>query len=75
MEENGKLIGKIQLSQIFNVFNPKLIVHFGAVLLGVALLIIGVFKLPAILLSMLFGIIGIYIIASRSPKEIEIYAQ
>jgi len=73
MEENGKLIGKIKLSQIFNVFNSKLTVHFGAVLLGVALLIIGVFKLPAILLSILFGIIGTYIVAVQSPKEIEIY--
>ncbi len=63
MEENGKLIGKIKLSQIFNVFNSKLTVHFGVVLLGVALLIIGVFKLPAILLSILFGIIGTYVVA------------
>ena len=73
MEENGKIIGTIKLRQIFNVFNPKLTVHFGAVLLGVSLLIIGVFKLPAILLSILLGILGIYIVAAQSPKEIEIY--
>lgn len=73
MEENGKHLGEIKLFRIFNIFNPKLTIHFGAVLLGVALLIIGVFKLPAILLSILLGIIGIYIVASNSPKKIEFY--
>jgi hypothetical protein len=73
MEENGKLIGKIKLLQIFNIFNPQLTLNFVVVLLAVAVLIIDIFKLPAILLSILFGIVCIFAVASRSPKEVEFY--
>ena len=73
MEENGKPIGKIKLLQIFNIFNPQLTLNFVGVLLAVAVLIIGIFELLATLFSILFGIICIFAVASRSPKEIEFY--